>query len=254
MSLVLVLQCVFIAYLSGTLFTRCHLHRCAIVFMLTGCGGNFFIFYSRYTEAVPMMPMHLGIIGIPAVLAFLWLIPLLPKNSHDKSMVDCLLQIVILFFIAIAMLFPKDFYLPFIRSISIWSHMFLLFEIVAKGALIYAGIVAFSLLTTKTTQNSKHTSPIMRFILWGYGFLTLAMFSGETWSYLGWGTPVVWHDPAITTILAIWFYWTCLLHLHYIGYWSVRRRAAFTVLGGLLVVVLTIHPDMGPFRLPRFPG
>ncbi len=100
------------------------------------------------------------------------------------------------------------------------------------------------------TNPQQTLASAMPWALWGFVCLTLSMFSGEVWSYLGWGTPVVWHDPAITTVMAIWFYWIALLHLHYTHTWDQNQRAIFMFLGGVLVLVFSCHPEMGPLRLP----
>ena len=76
------------------------------------------------------------------------------------------------------------------------------------------------------------------------------MFTGEMWSYLGWGTPVVWEDPAITTTMATWFFYICLLHLHLTGSWTTRSRGIYAAAGALVIFVLNCVPELGPFRWP----
>jgi ABC-type transport system involved in cytochrome c biogenesis permease subunit len=90
----------------------------------------------------------------------------------------------------------------------------------------------------------------MQWTVWGFAFWTLSMFTGELWSYLGWGTPVVWDDPAITTTMATWFFYICLLHLHLTGSWTARSRGVYTAAGALVVLVLNCVPELGPFRFP----
>ncbi len=217
--------------------------------MLTGCGCTVFVFFQQYYKSWPMMPMHLTIIGVTAFLTVIWLFTTLKNSAHTSASEGFILQITIIVLSLISLICPKDFYLPFIRSISIWSHFFLLFAIPAKAYLIYGGITALALLIThRNHEQNKMISIAANRVVTGYGLLTLSMFSGEIWSYLGWGTPVVWRDPAITTIIATWFYWTCLLHLHTIGSWTVRRRAVFMVVGAMLVLILGLHPDIGPLR------
>jgi ABC-type transport system involved in cytochrome c biogenesis permease subunit len=90
----------------------------------------------------------------------------------------------------------------------------------------------------------------MRWSVWGFAFWTLSMFSGELWSYLGWGTPVVWDDPAITTVMATWFYYAYLLHLHLTGSWDIRSRTIYAAVGAVVVLSLNCLPEWGPFRWP----
>lgn len=162
-----------------------------------------------------------------------------------------LLQGVIIVLNLLILIFPKDFYIPFIRSATIWAHIFFWTGVAAKAMLLMASVRALVfLLTDKTSVNAKPLTAAMGWALWGFILLTISMFSGEVWSYLGWGTPVVWHDPAITTVMSLWFYWICLLHLHYSSAWNIKRRAWFMVGGGVLLVGLGCHPELGPMRLP----
>lgn len=227
----------------------------AAICMTIGLAVNITIFIQRYHEAWPMMPMHLGIVGLPAFLAITWLYNYAATGKGDsiryQRTESLFLQGTILLLALTALFFPKDFYLPFFRSITVWSHLFLLFGILGKSCLIIGGLNAFHyLLCQNQKEPDTSLSSAANWIGYGYGLLTLSMFSGELWCYLGWGTPVVWHDAAITTVLALWLYWTCFLHLHYIGSWSQKRQALFIVAGAFLVLVLGCHPDMGPFRLP----
>ena len=234
----------------------------SLFFTVVGLTCSAVVFVNRYLEALPMMPMHLGINGIICILALTWCLSVFfrlffskeerGESRHNERMESvCILLCLSVLSLAIVF-FPKDFYLPFPRSLSIWAHIFLVFGIIAKGLLLYGGILPLaSLLCAEDRQQRLNDSIArpMKYIIWGYGFLALSMFSGEIWSYLGWGTPVVWHDAAITTIIALWFYWTCFLHLHYMKRWTARKRMIFMVICGLLVLILGAHPDMGPFRM-----
>jgi len=258
MNNVVILQWALISYVTGFILAILRFTpKLVFLCMTAGLAANVVVFFSRYYDALPMMPMHLGILGLSLCLALIWICNCIRNSSYLQTREAVVLQSSILMIIALVLLFPKDFYLPFIRSISIWSHLFFIFGIVAKAYLIYGGIIVIPIIVQKNSKREEESNLIalaMKRIIWGYGLLTLAMFSGEIWSYLGWGTPIVWQDAAITTIIAIWFYWTCLLHLHYIGSWTTRRRASFMVFGSVLVLVLGCHPDMGPFRPILFLG
>ena len=207
----------------------------------------------RYYHSWPMMPMYLGLPALLCCMGVIWLLGSSHRLLKSARTEGLLIQGVIVFLAIITLLFPKDFYLPFLRSATIWSHLFLITGIVAKGCLLMASIKAliFWLYHQKNKTGKKKTlSSAMPWALWGFVCLTVSMFTGEVWSYLGWGTPVVWHDPAITTIMAIWFYWIAYLHLHYTPGWHPPRRAIFMVIGGLLLITFACHPDMGPFRFP----
>lgn len=207
-----------------------------------GLAASLYAFLLRYFHAFPMIPMYVGLHGTTCILLFIWLflLPgLLPKSLEKRI----LLVIIILFSIAL-LFFPKDFYLPLLRSITIWSHIFLFTGIVAKGFLLTAAVLGIGVLIGNSQDGMAAPT---RWGIWGVVFLSISMFSGECWSYLGWGTPVVWHDPAITFTIALWFYWIAFLHLHHSGRWKLRSRALFLVIGGILVL-FSCWPDLGPFR------
>ena len=83
---------------------------------------------------------------------------------------------------------------------------------------------------------------------------TLSLFSGEVWSYSGWGVPMVWEDASTLTAIATWLFYVGAIHLHLGGLGSRRTRAGMSVLGVALVLVLNGGPDMGPFRNPLAAG
>ncbi len=199
-------------------------------------------FILRYFHAFPMIPMYVGLHGTTCTLTIIWLLflPTLSSGSQEKRI---LLTIIILFS-AVLLFFPKDFYLPLLRSASTWAHLFLLTGIMAKGFLLIAAVLGINILRGYPQGG---IGPAMSWGIWGFALLSISMFSGECWSYLGWGTPVVWYDPAITTTMALWFYWVAVLHLRHSRRWRRRNRAIFVVTGGILVL-LSCWPDMGPFR------
>lgn len=248
----------FLAYLAAMLAASIRNARVVSAFSMgLGLVCTVFVFSSRYLEALPMMPLHLGMLGIAMVLNLIWCFRFFRSKTFYTSWEGLGLQACLLLLILTSILFPKDFYLPFIRSLSPWAHLFLVLGIPAKGLLLYGAMASLPILLQKKTNGHDRSiilSSSMQLITWGYGFLALTMFSGEIWSYLGWGTPVVWHDAAITTTIGLWFYWTCFLHLHYLRSWSADRRALFVVVGGLLTLAFSIHPDMGPFRPIHFSG
>ena len=88
-------------------------------------------------------------------------------------------------------------------------------------------------------------------IIWGYAFWTLSLFSGEIWSYLGWGTPVVWDDASFTTVMAIWFYYACFLHLHLLKSWDRKKIALFAFAGLPVIIFINFYTEMGRFCFPE---
>ncbi len=198
-----------------------------------------------YFRAWPMLPMYLGLPALVCYLAILWLLNRKRYLLHPDCAEEFFLRLLIFFLGLLPLFFPKDFYLPFIRSVTIWSHLFFISGVAAKGFLLLGAIRGLAFLTEK----NRSLDSAMSAILTGFILLTLSIFCGEVWAYLGWGTPIVWHDAAITTILALWFYWICVLHLHYSTTWGKKKRAWLITGGGILIVVLSSPPEMGPFRM-----
>ena len=143
-----------------------------------------------------------------------------------------------------AVCFPKDFYLPFPQSKTLFAHLFFLFGVIGKSCFFVSAARAAA---GETDADS------FRWAVRGFAFWTISMFCGGLWSYLGWGTPVVWEDPAIVVAMAVWFFYVCFLHLHLTGGWTPRRRRVFAAAGGWAVLALHAIPDLGPFRNPFRP-
>jgi hypothetical protein len=213
----------------------------------------------RYWQAWPMMPMYLGPVALPLCLGCFYL--LIRKSDRGAALTRRIVLAQALVISLAVVLFPKDYYLPFVKSQTVWAHLFLLFSIAGKGALLVGAAWAMAGLGNRRPKKSPgpETEPPMadaehrqtfRWTVWGFAFWTLAMFTGEIWFYLGWGTPVVWEDPAITTTMATWFFYICWLHLHLAGSWTVRRRGIYAATGALVIFVLNCIPELGPFRSP----
>jgi hypothetical protein len=220
----------------------------------------------RYQQAWPMLPMYLGPVALPLCLGCLLF--LIRQRDRRAALTRRIVVAQALVIAVAAVLFPKDYYLPFIKSQTVWAHLFFLFSVAGKGCFLVGAAWALVGLRNKRqknalTQSTGHRSPItdhrlpatdhqrtIRWTVWGFAFWTLAMFTGEMWSYLGWGTPVVWEDPAITTTMATWFFYICLLHLHLTGSWTARSRGIYAAAGALVIFVLNCMTELGPFRWP----
>ncbi len=215
-------------------------------------AAAFSAFFLRCFHAWPMLPMYGGLQGTTVALMTCWLAFFRGERCRESL----LLLVIILLFSCALVLFPKDFYLPLRRSITIWSWLFLLAGTVARALLLVAAVkgLVFCIGSGTSAKDPVPRTLCSAFVWAGWGFvlLTLSMFSGEIWSFLGWGTPVVWHDPAVASFMALWIYWIAFLHLHHTPGWSNSRRALFMVGGGMLVL-FSFRSDLGPF-LPFFPG
>ena len=232
------------AALLMLLFSR---RKIAFFCLSAGFGTAFCAFFLRCFHAWPMLPMYTGLQGTTVVL--MACVPGFSKGQRRGEGV--LLLAVIILLSCILILFPKNFYLPLRRSITIWSYLFLFTGTAAKALLLVAaakGVFFLVDFCADGKKNNRHTlDPALVWAGWGFALLTISMFSGEMWSYLGWGTPVVWHDPAVVTFMALWLYWVAFLHLHHTPGWSNRNQALFMVVGGVLVL-FSCWSDLGPFR------
>lgn len=228
---------------------------CSLSFLLAGMSANAVYIGLRYWTAWPMLPMHLGAAALPLVLCllsglFLPSVAALYDQAERRQIIALVFLLTLL-----TLLFPKDYYLPFIKSKTVFSHFFLWSGVIGKACFFIAAIKAFVHLRAlgKNGRNKAEQgqgSGIFNWVVRGFACWTVSMFAGEFWSYRGWGTPVVWDDPAITTTMSTWFFYICLLHLHLTGTWNQKARCGFAAWGGLLVLVLNCFPDLGPLRMP----
>jgi hypothetical protein len=204
----------------------------------------------RYYLAWPMLPMYLAPAALPPVLGFIVLF--IGHHSDPTGRIRRFIVTMALVIAVTGIVFPKDFYLPFIKSQSVAAHLFFLFGIAGRACFLTSAAWALSnLLEPKLSGDQRATTTgnqSFRWAVWGFAFWTLSLFSGELWSYFGWGTPVVWDDPAITTAMATWFFYICMLHLHLTGTWNTRGRNRYAAAGALVVLILNCFTELGPFR------
>ena len=234
-----------------------------IFFIVPAIAVNLLSVIMRFYIALPMLPMHLGNTALPLCLAIAAILVKSPDQNHGTPYRIILLMTAVISLTAV--FFPKDFYLPFIKSNTLFAHLFFLCGLLGRSCLLVGAAWALNGLTTNKKASSsqpidrRHRSNSQRqpaldrsllWTVWGFAFWTFAMFAGELWSYFGWGTPVVWDDPAVTSAMATWFFYICLLHLHLTGSWNARSRGVYTVFGALVVFCLNCIPEMGPLRWP----
>jgi len=217
--------------------------KAVLFFLGIGLVANLLVCIGKYYHAWPMLPLYTGMYLLPLCIGIILFLTKL-KNEQWSSMLPvliCLLSLVALFF-------PKDYYLPFIMSKTIFSYVFFVSGVIGRSFFFIAAIKALQILIS----GSKHGgyAGTVEWVIWGFVFWTISMFAGGIWSYLGWGSPVVWEDPAITTTMATWFYYTCFLHLYLRRVWNLNKRLIFAAVGGILVFILNCYPEMGLFRIP----
>ncbi len=221
----------------------------ALFFLGIGLAANLSACFGKYYHAWPMLPLNTGMYLLPLCLGVILFLTKL-KNEQWSAMLPVLISLVSL----AALFFPKDYYLPFIMSKTIFSYIFFVSGVIGRSFFFIAALKALQVLISANNQ-AKENGPgrdagTVEFVVWGFVFWTISMFAGGIWSYLGWGSPVVWEDPAITTTMATWFYYTCFLHLYLRRVWDLNKRLVFAAAGGILVFILNCYPEMGIFRMP----
>ncbi len=223
--------------------------KAALFFLGIGLAANLLACIGKYYHAWPMLPLYTGMYLLPLCIGVILFLTKLKSEqwSFMLHLLICLLSLAALFF-------PKDYYLPFIMSKTIFSYIFCVSGVIGRSLFFIAAIKAFQLLISANKQTKgndlERYAGTVKWIIWGFVFWTISMFAGGIWSYLGWGSPVVWEDPAITTTMATWFYYTCFLHLYLRRVWNLNKRLIFAGVGGILVFILNCYPEMGIFRIP----
>jgi hypothetical protein len=212
------------------------------------CGFAYIVL--RYRLSWPMTPMFMGTAAMPPFLVAFGLLSMRQRNEFRVVQVAVLALAVLV--AGLSVFFPKDFYLPFIKTTSAFSHLMLIFGALARACLLVGAawaVAAFS----RVDASNRPTKTSFFWLVLGFALWTLSLFSGEMWSSRGWGYAVVWEDPAIIAAMATWFFYVGLIHFHMMGGTGVRSRAALTIVGAVLVLVLNCGADLGPFHSPVRP-
>ncbi|MDR0548827.1 MAG: cytochrome c biogenesis protein [Deltaproteobacteria bacterium] len=222
--------------------TRSGAFACAFLGEIAALGYIFL----RYYQALPMTPMFLGSIAVPPFLVLFGFSAARKYKEPFPNRLSLTLTLGLAFVLGLlALIFPKDFYLPFLKTASLFSQGHLAFNVLGKAALFLAAIQAFLSLTAKIPNESQ----VRFWVALGFIFWTLSMLTGEVWSYLGWGLPVVWDDAVIVCFMATWFFYVALLHMFLTSRYR-RARLYLTALGGVWVLLVNVTPDLGPARWP----
>jgi len=247
--------------------------RASAFFMGLGCSLNLLSLGVRYYGFFPMLPLYQGAYLIPCLVGACCIKPILASSGHPIH------PLMVSSLALTALFFPNDYYLPVLQFKTPFAHAFVFFGVVGKAMFFMAGTWAFLALirsarqsrerSWQTSETGDETESIVKSqlvasistsenlkkmgnaVILGFFFWTLSIFSGAVWSYLGWGSPVVWDDPLMTTTMAVWLYFTLFLHLHLIPtLYKPFPRAMFALVGSALVFVGTLMPELGMLRWP----
>ena len=200
----------------------------------------------RYWTTWPMTPMFTGSILFPPLLVILGTWSLKGANDQSASIARRWLAVSGLIVVLVGICFPKDFYVPIIKTTSLYAHGVLIFGSLGRACLFIAAGWGMAALC----GHDGVMLGMFPWSVWGFGLWSLSLFSGEVGSYSGWGVPMVWEDASTLTAIGTWLFYVGVIHLHLGGVWSRRMRAAMGILGAVLILVLNGGPDMGPFRNP----
>ena len=232
-----------LCYLLSLFFFSLRRETGAAFLLTAGCICNILSLGMRYYISFPLLPLYQGAYFIPCIVGLFCIKPLFFRSGH-------LMQPLLVSFLAVtALLFPNDYYIPFLQFKTPYSHLFFLFGVMGKALFLMTGVRAYMILTG--ASDPKSAKKMISTAMWGFFFWTLSIFSGALWSYLGWGAPVVWDDPILTTTMAIWLYFTLFLHLHLTRLNGTTSRAVLALAGALGMFITTCLPELGLFRWPR---
>ena len=215
----------------------------SVAFLCLGLAANLVSTIIRHFSVWPLLPMYAEPFFLPGCIAIMAVVLICFKKTEQGLYIIPL----IIIFALIGIFFPNDFYLPILQSKTIFSHIFFLFTTIAHACFGAGAVQALLFIFRKDEGESPVFS---QFIIWGFFCYSLALFSVEVWSYLGWSSPVVWTNHLLTSSAATWFYYACFLHLHLLKRCRIEHRAAFVVAGFILVFFFNYLPETGKFRMP----
>ena len=222
-------------------------NRYCYLFYYVAIFLNFFSVVICLYHTIPLVPIFEKSRFIPLTYSLVCLLFLKHKHKNVSlsyiSSVSCFLSLLFCFF-------PKDFYLPFLQTKTIFAFLFFICEIIGVSFYLLWGVLSLQRLVSKNAIFEQ--SIINNQIKWGIFFQTISMFSGEIWSYLNSGSPVVLQDASVFSCITIWFYFIGFLHLYLLKKINLHQKD-FIILGGMIIIfIFFIYPETGPFTIPGF--
>ncbi|MDR3204859.1 MAG: cytochrome c biogenesis protein [Deltaproteobacteria bacterium] len=202
----------------------------------------------RYHRAVPMTPTFFGTLLSLPFLGLLGALALRKKKDGTNLALHRAL-VGFIFLLGLSQIFfPKDFYLPFLKTANFFSHCHLILAALGKAYFFLSGLWALDYLLKFDGGEERSPSGFLKFQVLGFCCWTLSIFSGEVWTYLGWGLPVVWEDPAVVTFLATWFFYLGAMHLRFWKGATHQLAAKASALGLIWLIAVNSIADFGPAR------
>lgn len=156
--------------------------------------------------------------------------------------------IPILFFLLLALFFPRGILPPSPQHQTIFCPLFLFFEVLAHACFALGAWFAFLYLQGKEKAQIFHS-----FIIWGFIFYSIAQVVGAIWCYLGWASLFSWGDRHLQSA-SLWCYYAAYLHLRFLPTFNIKKKAWLALVGFVLIFVfiypnyfieMTTHPLLG---------
>ncbi len=197
----------------------------------------------RFHFAWPFLPMYVVTEQVAFLLGILW------AAWFGLRRISCPRQLT---FIALAMssltlsgaFFPKDYYLPDIRTATPWAHLFSWADATARALFIGASSEGAALLLLSKQRPSNRYHPLAAA---GLCLSSFAIVSGIFWSINTQGVPVSFSQPETLEFMLIWFLWLLVCHCAHTKirndfYWLLVASA------GLITLFITIRSCFGIWR------
>lgn len=184
-----------------------------------------------------------------SLLLLLLPIHLYVKGDISSAIASGTAAVLVSFF---SLLFPGDIYVSFVKTNSIFAHLFSLFSSFARAAYFCSAAISIRILLSRANSGAgPSTADLGRttnLIIAGFALHTLGMFCGGIWAYCGWGTPIQWESHLLLGMAGVWFYYAWFLHLHLAGNYSRRTMLCASFAGGVLTFLFAFLPDTGVFN------
>jgi hypothetical protein len=154
----------------------------------------------------------------------------------------------VLIFSVIALCYPKGVPPPYPNTQTVFSSLFFIFEGLAHACFIMGAWFAIWYL-----RRREEASFFDELIVWGFIFYSIAQVTGAIWSYLGWASLFSWNSRHLQSA-AIWCFYAAYLHLRFLSGRDTKRKAVFSMVGFLLLFILSYLGHLNEINMTRLGG
>jgi ABC-type transport system involved in cytochrome c biogenesis permease subunit len=153
--------------------------------------------------------------------------------------------IPILFFLLIALLYPKGVFPPSPQVQTVFSPLFFLFEVLAHTFFCIGAWFSICYL-----YHRNDASFFYSFVIWGFILYSIAQVVGAIWCYLGWASLFNWSERHLQSA-AIWCFYAAFLHLRFLYGLDMKKKAGFAITGYAFVFLLSYIGHLGEMNAVR---